>query len=278
MLQAPDATIFGGAGADYLFALGANDFIDGGADNDFISLGGGTDLGQGGAGDDTLNGGTGLDTLDGGSGVDVADYSDRSGGVNVEIASGIAKTGGSLNAEGFYEGGFTEDTLISIENVVGSEFADRLVGGGASPVIDGLGGDDRISGLTGFDLLRGGAGDDTIDASNSFDTLEGGAGDDFLDGGTGFDTLDGGAGDDTADYSNRSGGVNVVLAAGSQFAKTGGFLNSGGFYQGGFTEDTLISIENAIGSEFADRLIGGGASPVIDGLGGDDNIFRVDGL
>ena len=138
-----------------------------------------------------------------------------------------------------------------------------------------LGATTIFSGLTGFDLLRGGAGDDTIDASNSFDTLEGGAGDDFLDGGTGFDTLDGGAGVDTATYANRAGGVEVNLFAGA--AKTAGFLNAGGFYQGGFTEDTLISVENAVGSAFGDRLIGDNGANVLEGGAGDDRLSGLAG-
>jgi Ca2+-binding RTX toxin-like protein len=92
---------------------------------------------SGGSGGDTLTGGGGPDTLNGGAGSDTADYSDRTSGVRLDL-SGKGAAG---------------DTYISIENLAGSGFDDRLKGNGAANVLTGQGGDDT---------LRGGAGDDTL--------------------------------------------------------------------------------------------------------------------
>ncbi len=92
---------------------------------------------SGGWGDDTLTGGGSRDTLDGGAGSDTADYSDATRGVTLRLDRG--KSAG--------------DTYISIENLAGSAFDDRLIGGDAANVLTGQGGDDT---------LRGGGGDDTL--------------------------------------------------------------------------------------------------------------------
>ena len=92
---------------------------------------------SGGAGDDTLTGGGGADILNGGAGSDTADYADATSGVRLNL-----KRDGS-------EG----DTYVSIENLAGSGFDDRLKGDRAANVLTGQGGDD---------MLRGGKGDDTL--------------------------------------------------------------------------------------------------------------------
>ncbi|MEZ2144669.1 VCBS domain-containing protein [Bradyrhizobium sp. DN5] len=136
----------------------------------------------------------------------------------------------------------------------GSLGDDVLSGGGGSDLIDGQDGNDRISGGAGNDILFGGAGKDY---------LTGGAGDDVLDGGPGFDR---------AVYTDATGGVTINLAAGTA---------SGA----GVDTDTLVNIEAAIGSEFADIFNGAGftgdarapGSPVgyneFEGKGGDDTII-----
>ncbi|MGL3111436.1 VCBS domain-containing protein [Bradyrhizobium sp. BR 1432] len=136
----------------------------------------------------------------------------------------------------------------------GSLGDDVLSGGGGSDLIDGQDGNDRISGGAGNDILFGGAGKDY---------LTGGAGDDVLDGGPGFDR---------AVYTDATGGVTINLAAGTA---------SGA----GVDTDTLVNIEAAIGSEFADIFNGAGftgdarapGSPIgyneFEGKGGDDTII-----
>ncbi|MDP8918606.1 MAG: M10 family metallopeptidase C-terminal domain-containing protein [Pseudomonadota bacterium] len=94
---------------------------------------------SGGAGDDTLTGGSGADRLNGGAGRDTADYSDATSGVRLTLAGG--KSGG--------------DRYVSIENLAGSGFNDRLTGNGAANVLTGQGGNDVIDGGRGDDTLLG---------------------------------------------------------------------------------------------------------------------------
>jgi Ca2+-binding RTX toxin-like protein len=98
-------------------------------------------FGQG--GDDILAGGEGNDTLNGGSGIDTADYSLSVDGVVVNLSNGAVNDDGS--------GGL--DTLISIENIIGSEFDDLLVGSGAANVLTGGIGRDIMTGNNGADIF-----------------------------------------------------------------------------------------------------------------------------
>jgi len=222
---AGDDTLHGGDGGDILNGGPGNDKLDGGAGIDLADYRGASagvvvDLGRsvssgadgndvltsiegvlgsafgdtltGGAGDDLLTGGGGDDGLTGGEGSDTADYHSASGAVSVNLAQGVAS-----GADG-------SDTLAGIENVIGSAFADTLVGGRGGGTLSGLGGDDRLSAGANGGTLLGGDGDDVLESlSGTSNTLDGGAGDDVITGGNGGDRLIGGAGNDTLD-----GGVN----------------------------------------------------------------------
>ncbi len=94
---------------------------------------------SGGAGDDTLTGGQGADTLNGGAGSDTADYADAERGLNLTL----------------FGRGSGGDTYISIENLAGSGFDDRLTGNNAANVLTGQGGADRLYGGGGDDTLLG---------------------------------------------------------------------------------------------------------------------------
>jgi Ca2+-binding RTX toxin-like protein len=182
----------------------------------------------GGAGDDRLNGGFGGDQLQGGAGIDTVDYSTEFGGVHVNLATGVGEWN---SADG--------DVLTGIENLVGTTFADILIGDA---------GDNRLNGGFGGDQLHGGAGIDTVDYSTEFggvhvnlatgvgewnsahgdvltgienlvgttfaDILIGDAGDNRLAGGLGADQLNGGAGNDTAVYSGSRAAYTVVVFGG----------------------------------------------------------------
>ncbi len=94
---------------------------------------------SGGMGDDTLTGGTGADTLLGGAGRDTADYADAAVGVRLDMR----------------QGGGMRDTYVSIENLSGSGFSDRLKGDDGANVLTGQGGDDTLAGGDGDDILLG---------------------------------------------------------------------------------------------------------------------------
>ena len=154
-------TISGTAFADAINGLGGNDTINGLAGNDTLDGGFGNDILNGGEGNDTLIGGFGNDTLNGGNGYDIADYSTAVGGITM---NGTSVTGAAGN-----------DTLNSIEEVIGSTFSDNLTGTAGNDVIRGGGGVDVINGAGGNDRLYAGipaeiAAPDVIKAQSTANT------------------------------------------------------------------------------------------------------------
>lgn len=127
-------------------------------------------------------------------------------------------------------------------------------GGSGNDTIRGFGGNDELRGGGGRDRIEGGDGADLIFGEDGADRLLGGNGDDRLNGGAGDDEINGGAGNDWAEFSGAAA-VNVNLASG---AATG---------QG---NDTLTSVENLLGSSFADVLIGDNGANILAGNGGSD--------
>ena len=109
----------------------------------------------GNAGNNVLLGGLGKDTLDGGAGVDWAYYTNATGGVNVNLATG--GTGGEANG----------DKYVSIENVRGSNFADSMTGDGQQNTLRGGLGNDALDGGLGNDILVF----DTALGSTNVDTI-----------------------------------------------------------------------------------------------------------
>ena len=139
----------------------------------------------GNGGNDTLDGGIGNDTLDGGEGSDTASYENDANGVNVDLFFGTATDGSG-----------DTDRLISIENISGSQFADRLEGNGLENTLSGNGGNDTIYAYNGNDVVNGGEGDDILSGGNDDDIINGDAGNDVLRGDAGNDEIFGGEGDD----------------------------------------------------------------------------------
>ncbi|WP_395010431.1 tandem-95 repeat protein, partial [Undibacterium sp.] len=234
-----DDHLFGTSADDAILGFAGNDVIEGRAGNDVLFGGDGDDRLQGDEGNDSLTGGIGNDTLDGGEGEDTADYSDSNGSLSIFLVQGAA-----------YAPDMGLDALISIEHVWGGNYADSIWGDDGANDIFGQGGDDILSGAGGSDFLSGDDGDDKI-----FGEL----GDDYLIGGTGNDTLDGGDGIDYASYFGATGPVIVNLTLGSA---------SGA----GIGLDTLISIENVLGSNYADRIIGSAANEFFMAREGNDTI------
>ncbi len=143
--------IIGATGNDTLRGLEGNDVLIGGADNDSL-------IGAG--GDDTLNGGTGGDAMNGGAGFDLVSYEDSTRGIRA-----------SLQDVTFNRGEAVGDTFTALEGIVGSDFADVLVGNGANNLLVGGEGADRLLGLGGDDTLTGGLGSDTMIGATGADVF-----------------------------------------------------------------------------------------------------------
>lgn len=212
----------GNSGADTLHGRGGNDFLYGNAGNDRL---------YGDAGDDTLHGGGGGDRLDGGVGSDTVSYG-GSTSVTVDLTSGVTWGG---DAQG--------DTLVSIENVLGSAQSDILNGNDSANKLWGSFGDDYVFGQGGNDLLDGDYGDDTIIGGAGNDTLIGGYGNDRLTGDGpglgGFDVFVLGPSqgrDRIVDFVSGVDDIGLRNFSGAVFGSDGklavGTINGDGFFRG----------------------------------------------
>ena len=229
------------------------------------------------AGNNVLDGGNGgTDLIDGGGGIDTVSYANSNLGVVIDL-------GGQITWDGV-----ANDTLSSIENAVGSSNNDSIYGNAGNNVLDG--------GNGGTDLIDGGGGSDTVSSAGSSraviidlggqvtwdgvanDTLSsienaigssknnsiyGDGGNNVLDGGNGgTDLIDGDAGIDAVSYASSSQGV--VIDLGGQITWDG------------VANDTLSSIENAIGSSNNDSIYGDAGNNVLDGGNGGTDLIDGD--
>src|SRR5207245_1935721 len=160
LLDVPDTFLIGTGNSldNVIIGNSGGNLLDGGAGNDTL---------KGGDGDDFLYGGSGNNVLDGAGGTDWVVYSVAPSAVTVNLTTGTAQNG--------YGG---TDTVIDVENVIGSSFADTLTGDG------------------GANMLFGNDGGDVLDGRGGADTLFGDNGNDVLNGGAGADQMFGGVGDD----------------------------------------------------------------------------------
>ncbi|MBJ7484362.1 calcium-binding protein [Brevundimonas sp.] len=266
---AADGTLFGTAGADTLspglqtgrlFGLGGDDRLTGGVGNDTL---------DGGDGNDVLRGELGNDTLIGGSGFDVADYSQASGTVTVDLATGLAS------------GAAGSDTLTGVESIIGSAYRDFLTGGDGADVIRPGGGFDQVAGGGGTDTFVFASGDST-EATGIDSILDFEAGIDRIDllgaspaagigiARTGTGTLmfgPSGSGVQTIVGSNRDVQGTDVTASGQAVAVV---------MIGSSIADTLIGgalADNLFGQDGDDVLSGGGGADALTGGAGRD-VFR----
>ena len=222
-----DDVITGDSGDNVLTGFNGNDTLTGAE---------GINQLNGGNGNDIFIGGTGADVLNGGSGQDTVDYSGSDARVE-------ARLGGSQ----VFDGGFaTGDSFQGLENIIGSNFSDTLVGNLRANELTGNGGNDFLNGDRGNDTLLGGDGNDT------------------LIGGFGRDIIDGGDGIDTARYANANSRAVVDLSMG-----TGSAGHSFG--------DVISNVENLFGSNFNDVFTGDAGDNVLNGWNGVDRLTGGEG-
>lgn len=231
-------------------------------------------------GDDNLLGTVANDVIDGLEGNDQIDGGDGSDWVTYQGSLSAVEVFLGPTGFGSASGGYGDDNLTSIENVVGSNFDDFISASSASPaatdnVFNGLGGNDSMSGGRGNDTLYGGEGHDLLFGQQGDDLLEGENGNDFMRGGTGNDTLNGGNGFDRVSFFPT--GSDTVLTG-----VTVSLLMQGVAQDTGQGLDTLIGVEALSGTPFNDSLTGDNnvnwlVSADTDGAGGDDSLFGLGG-
>jgi serralysin len=234
----------------------------------------GDDTLEGAGGNDTLNGGGGVNRLVGGTGDDV--YIDDDGNDTLienanegidEIRTAIASyTLGSNfeNLTGLSGSGQTLTGNGLANRITGAAGADSLDGGAANDTLVGGDGRDTLIGGNGSDSLEGSAGSDLLSGGSEADVLDGGDQDDVLMGGAGADNLIGGLGSDAASYAAATSGLVASLASPS--GNTGEAIG-----------DSYTTIENLIGSTFADRLVGDAADNILEGGSGADTLEGGEG-
>ena len=304
--------VSGNAGNDKLYGENGDDYIDGGIGADIIDGGAGSDTVSyyttntavnvnlslttaqsggaaqgdilsnienivgtsdsdtliGNSGDNIIQGRNGWDKIDGGAGNDTVVYGGWTA-VNIDLSLTTAQTSGG--AEGY------GDTVINIENIIGTGGNDTLTGNSVDNVIEGNYGSDKIDGSTGNDTASYKTSNYAVNVNLGITTAQSGghaegdtllnmeniiasAYDDKLTGNSVANKIDGGAGIDTVSYSNSNAAVTVNLAATTP--------QVGGYAQG----DTLFNIENITGSSYNDILTGTLAANKIDGGSGVDTV------
>ena len=305
-----DNTLVGNGAANLLSGLGGSDVLLGAGGDDTLRGGFDDDQLSGGAGNDRLDGGPGNDLMIGDAGTDTADYGSASAAVTVDLR--ITDRQDTIGS------GF--DTLATIENITGSAFNDTLIGNELDNILIGGTGMDLLSGGRGNDVIDGGTGIDTVSylgawngvtvslaiagwqaidmfesdslvsienviGSDLSDRITGNAGDNILIGGAGADILEGGDGNDFlngSDATHASLGTDTASYAGASSGVTVSLMTIAAQDTGGAGVDTLNSIENLTGSEFADRLtgaddanllLGNGGNDILVGNGGDDMLL-----
>jgi len=244
----PD-TFYGGAGNDTLHGNDGDDSLYGGTGNDTLSSDGGLNY----RGNNRLEGGDGNDVLIGGSAYDALDtayYVNATGSVVVDLAAGTATGQGN-------------DTLFSIESVVGSGFADTMSGNNAA------------------NTLAGGGGNDTVDGRAGDDQLDGGTGNDVLYGGLGNDSVTGGAGADTFYFTSTGHDIFADFNPGEGDVLRYGFIGAQSVTVTALGNVLQFDVDGVLSTITAPNYTWSGSEPVsvmvTDGSEGDNTLFGGNG-
>ena len=256
-----------GSQNDDIITGDANDNVLNGNDgNDILNGAGGADTLLGGLGDDILIS-DGLDTVDGGEGTDTIDLSGLAEGVVIDLDLNTPTPGPATQDGAILDapGGEVVVEVDDVENVIGTDFDDLILGNNEINILEGGAGNDSIHSFAGADILDGGTGIDTAlftagsgvvvdldedgnaissfgDQLISFENINGSAaGDDIISGNSGANVLNGQGGNDIL---NGEGGVDTLLGGDGNDVLVGGagvldFLTGGaGFDTFDFTVDT----------------------------------------
>ncbi|WP_342241845.1 M10 family metallopeptidase, partial [Inquilinus sp. OTU3971] len=147
---------------------------------------------------------------------------------------------------------FNGDTRSLIENAIGGAGDDTIRGNQAG---------NRLEGRAGNDTMEGFDGNDVLDQGNGGGGAYGGNGNDVIWAGDKADTIDGGAGIDLVNYSRSTSGVTIIKPDTEDPV-------SGKVVGGWATNDTIVGIEQVIGSAYGDGIDLGAGGNFVGGGGG----------
>jgi Ca2+-binding RTX toxin-like protein len=152
--------------------------------------------------------------------------------------------------------------------IINPNLIDDVMGGDGNDLIVGNALGNKLAGARGSDSLRGGAGNDTLDGGTGSDTLVGGAGNDvyYVDRVDDLVTEASGEGSDTINTS-----VDWVIGASQYVEKVVALGTSGITLTGNAMANQLV------GNVAANALNGGGGDDVLQGAGGDDRLTGSSG-
>ena len=299
------ATMWGGAGNDFLESSFRPDILDGGVGNDTLQGGDGDDqyvfsVSPGLANADSIIGfesATDTIVLDGAAHAN-AGASGRFAAGDARFVAGAGFTSGqdgtdrvvynTTTGQLFYDadgsGAGASQLIATFQGAPGLAAMDIAVINGSSggSVINGTSGNDSLVGTPGDDTINGFAGNDTLAGSEGADSLVGGDGDDVLDAGQNSfdgdlapDTVDGGLGDDVYYVSGDGdvilsdpGGIDTVHARNTGWTLGEGLDNL-------IIDDMIGTAGPAIGNELNNYISGFSEGGTIRGMGGDDHLVLV---
>jgi Ca2+-binding RTX toxin-like protein len=188
----------------------------------------------------------------------------QSGGAIINLATGTASA--------VYYGGIARnDRLSGFENVLGSDYNDRITGDSQNNVLSGAAGYDTLDGNGGQDHLIGGAGNDVLygDTATLGDAAH-------------ADTLDGGSGND--EYWVNHAGDTVIDSEGAadKIRSTVDWTLGSGIehlqLMGAAAQGTGNALDNRLtGNEAANRLSGLDGHDTVEGFGGADTLLGGNG-
>lgn len=251
-----------------------------------------------------LYAGTGNNVIDGSSGTDSLSYyyGNNGSGVTVNLSTTAAQA----------TVGSGTDILLGIESLYGTNYADRLIGNAGANYLRGYGGNDSLDGGAGTDTMVGNVGNDLYYVRNGGDVVSEAANEgtdivysylshtsmqtytlganvengriitttasnmtgnglsNTIYAGTGNNTISGGLGDEIDTVSYQYGLTRGATTGIGANLTTGVVTGSSG-------TDTLVRIENLIGSSLNDTLIGSAGNNILNGGSGNDSLSGGEG-
>jgi Ca2+-binding RTX toxin-like protein len=157
-------------GGDHLVGLAGNDYLRGGMGDDLLDGGPGDDVAEGAAGNDTFVMVPGsddqvLELFHPDGGIDTLDFTGAQAGITIDLA---ISDGTPQQVDALFN---TVALRGSLENLLGSPFADILLGNELDNFIRAGRGNDQLFGRDGNDTFTSDEGSDLVDGGRGIDRL-----------------------------------------------------------------------------------------------------------